>query len=348
MNLIYYNEIQNVINIKNALINEYNNLLQQNNGTSYNQSIGTSQNEVINSIPNTFLQRQRKADDLNNEFSENNPQSPCLIEKGVQCSEEDDENVEYQLNNELERIKMNNDINAYSNNNIINNSTLFEKKNKFEKDNNLIFKINKANINRTKINEILINQQSKQINSNLNSLEPNIINENKNRITRKFDDLDEKSNGGDENNKVNEKETYSLNNVENNNEVKVLKNNKVVYVNNYLLKSPSTSKKLKKLNQVAFIGRSKRSSRFRGVSKNGNQWQVLLMYKKGKSYVGNYSSEELAAKIYDILALKYRGIKARTNFKYTYEQIRKIGEIDFDIKSKNLAVIVNELEIISK
>ena len=72
------------------------------------------------------------------------------------------------------------------------------------------------------------------------------------------------------------------------------------------------------------------------------------MHKRGKSYVGNYNSEELAAKIYDILALKYRGIKARTNFKYTYQQIKKIGEIDFDIKSKNLKDIVTEIEMISE
>ena len=127
---------------------------------------------------------------------------------------------------------------------------------------------------------------------------------------------------------------------ERNNEIKVLKNNKAVYVNSYLLNSPSASKKLKQLNKITFIGKSKRSSKFRGVSKNGNQWQVLLMYKKGKSYVGSYSSEEFAARIYDILAIKLRGVKARTNFKYSYEQIKKIGDNDFDIKSKNINDII--------
>ena len=129
----------------------------------------------------------------------------------------------------------------------------------------------------------------------------------------------------------------------NNNEIKVLKNNKVVYVNTFLLNSYSTSKNIKKLNKIAFIGRNKRSSRYRGVSKNGNQWQVLMMINKNKSYIGSYPSEELAARIYDILALKNRGIKARTNFIYNSNQIKKICDVDIDIKSKNIHDIISNL-----
>ena len=109
------------------------------------------------------------------------------------------------------------------------------------------------------------------------------------------------------------------------------------------MNSHSTAKKIKKFNKIAFVGRSKRSSKFRGVSRNGNQWQVLIMLKRGKSYVGSYNSEELAARIYDILALKYRGVKARTNFKYTSKQINKIREMDIDIKSKNLDDIITQI-----
>ena len=130
---------------------------------------------------------------------------------------------------------------------------------------------------------------------------------------------------------------------ENNNEIKVLKNHKVVYVNTFLLKSYSTSKNIKKFNKIAFFGRNKRSSRFRGVSKNGNQWQVLMMINNNKSYIGSYPSEELAARIYDILSLKNRGMKARTNFKYTSQQIKNICEIDIDIKSKNIYEIISQL-----
>ena len=130
---------------------------------------------------------------------------------------------------------------------------------------------------------------------------------------------------------------------DNNNEVKVFKNNKVVYVNTFLLKSYSTSKNIKKFNKIAFVGRNKRSSRFRGVSKNGNQWQVLMMINKNKSYIGSYPSEELAARIYDILSLKNRGMKARTNFIYTSQQIKKICEINIDIKEKNISETISQL-----
>ena len=130
---------------------------------------------------------------------------------------------------------------------------------------------------------------------------------------------------------------------ENNNEIKVLKNNKVVYVNNILLNSYETSKNIKEFNKIAFVRRNKRSSRFRGVSKNGNQWQVLMMINKKKTYIGNYVSEEFAARIYDILAIKNRGMRARTNFIYSSKQIKNICNINIDIKSKNIYEIISQL-----
>ena len=73
-------------------------------------------------------------------------------------------------------------------------------------------------------------------------------------------------------------------------EIKVMKNNKVVYINSNLDNSFSPSKNLKKLNKIIFIDRGKRGSKYRGVSRNGNQWQVLIMLHKSKSYVGTYSA----------------------------------------------------------
>jgi len=130
---------------------------------------------------------------------------------------------------------------------------------------------------------------------------------------------------------------------DNNNEIKVFKNKKVVYLNTFLLNSYLTSKKIKKLNKITFIGRNKRSSRYRGVSKNGNQWQVLMMINKSKSYIGSYPSEDLAARIYDVLSLKNRGVKARTNFKYNSRQIEKICESEINIKAKNVYEIISKL-----
>lgn len=36
--------------------------------------------------------------------------------------------------------------------------------------------------------------------------------------------------------------------------------------------------------------------------------------KKRKAYIGCYPSEEEAARVYDMMSIKIKGIKARTNF----------------------------------
>ena len=61
-----------------------------------------------------------------------------------------------------------------------------------------------------------------------------------------------------------------------NNEIKVLKNNKVVYINKDLINTYSISRCVKKFKKINFIIRKNRSSKYRGVSKNGNKWQVLF------------------------------------------------------------------------
>ena len=111
---------------------------------------------------------------------------------------------------------------------------------------------------------------------------------------------------------------------ENNNEIKVLNNKKVVYVNSFLLNSYSTYKNKKRLNKLIFLEINRRGSKYRGVSKNSNQYQVQIKINKKNIYIGSYTVEEDAARIYDILTLKFRDIKAKTNFNYSYEQIKKI------------------------
>lgn len=70
--------------------------------------------------------------------------------------------------------------------------------------------------------------------------------------------------------------------------------------------------------------KNRRGSRYRGVSRNGNQWQVLIMVNKKKRYVGSYSMEEEAAKAYDKAALQNHGPKAKTNYDYTDEELKEI------------------------
>lgn len=69
---------------------------------------------------------------------------------------------------------------------------------------------------------------------------------------------------------------------------------------------------------------NRRGSRYRGVSRNGNQWQVLIMVCKKKRYVGSYSNEEEAARAYDKAALQNHGARAKTNFDYVEEELRDI------------------------
>ena len=137
-----------------------------------------------------------------------------------------------------------------------------------------------------------------------------------------------------------EKKIFEL---ETNNEIKVLKNNKIVYVNKDLLNSYSTSRSVKKLKKINFVIRKKRSCKYRGVSKNGNNWQVLIMINHKKYFLGNYPSEDLAARIYDIKAIKSWGVKARTNFFYDKSQIQKIYNKKINIKCDDISDIMAQL-----
>ena len=128
-----------------------------------------------------------------------------------------------------------------------------------------------------------------------------------------------------------------------NNEIKVLKNKKFVYLNKKILYAYSTSRAVKKFQKINFIVGKKRSSKYRGVSKNGNNWQVLIMIKNKKYYLGNYNSEDLAARIYDIQAIKSWGIKARTNFAYDDNQIKKIYNKKINLKCQNISDIISEI-----
>jgi len=130
---------------------------------------------------------------------------------------------------------------------------------------------------------------------------------------------------------------------ETNNEIKVFKNNKVVYINKNLLNKNSASRGIKKLKKINFIITKKRSSKYRGVSKNGNKWQSLIMVNKKNYFLGRYPSEEFAARVYDIQAIKAWGIKAKTNFVYDNNQIKKIYLKKINIKCNDISDIMAQI-----
>ncbi len=46
-----------------------------------------------------------------------------------------------------------------------------------------------------------------------------------------------------------------------------------------------------------------RGSKFRGVSKNKNKWQMMIMISHKKVYIGAIKGEDQAAKFYDHIAI---------------------------------------------
>lgn len=69
---------------------------------------------------------------------------------------------------------------------------------------------------------------------------------------------------------------------------------------------------------------SGRQSKFIGVSKNGNYWQVLKNFNKVKKYIGGYTNELEAAIAYDFYSMVIDHKRARTNFSYTKEEVKEM------------------------
>ncbi len=218
---------------------------------------------------------------------------------------------------------------------IINLSEFKENTTEFELKNNCS---NYSNSGNNDLKEILINKNVNNIGNFIlgNNLNFNNINNNINNII-----VDDEK----ENNILNSTYNNSINDPsnsypeENGNKIKVFKNNKTVYMNSYWIYNPAKKQKAHK-NSLLLNGRS---SKYRGVSRNGNNWQVFLMINRSKTYVGTYPSEEMAARVYDIMSIKYRGIKARTNFIYNNDQMKMINELNVDVKSRNIYEIISKL-----
>ena len=117
--------------------------------------------------------------------------------------------------------------------------------------------------------------------------------------------------------------------IENNNYSLELKYNITnLKINNKIKKEKTSTNKKKNKFKV-----TRKISKYRGVTRNKKKWQVYIWKNKKNNYLGSYSSEKFAAKIYDVMAIKQKGFKAKTNFKYSIMQINAISQINIDINN---------------
>ena len=56
-----------------------------------------------------------------------------------------------------------------------------------------------------------------------------------------------------------------------------------------------------------------RRSRYRGVTRNGGSWQVLMTIQKKKKYIGACRTEEEAGRLFDKYALLIYGLSVRSS-----------------------------------
>lgn len=75
-----------------------------------------------------------------------------------------------------------------------------------------------------------------------------------------------------------------------------------------------------------------RGSKYRGVSRNKNKWQMMIMINQKKVYVGAIGNEHDAAKYYDSIAIICQGLSAKTNFSYDSKKIKQILN-EYDVYS---------------
>ena len=220
-------------------------------------------------------------------------------------------------------------------------------------NNSKLEKVNQLNESRKVVNEKKsepFNYQTNNFKKLLNEYSNNLIQE-ENKNPKFIIDYYKEGNLINNDSKVNNLSTKlkyfhndkNIINFGTSNEIKVFKNKKMVYINRGLLKNYSISRNIKKLKKINFVKRNKTSSNYRGVSRNGSNWQVLIMVNNKRYYIGSYYCEELAARIYDIHAIKKRGIRAKTNFPYNDTQIKNIFEKKINIKCDEISEIMNQI-----
>ena len=286
---------------------------------------------ILNTSKNIFKKNNNIISNLNNLIIKNNlsfdSYFPSLIEKNYKelsflnwkrinynSSEKNNQNLVNMNDNSFEfymNDKIKNEFDLLKNLKKQKGPIFYIYKNYSKNKKNIIFNSKRYNIEKN--NSIFINKSI----TKSNNLKNSIINEDINNNISK-----------ENNEEYNSEKKDNLSNA-----IKIRKNKKMIYMNKSLIKQ-----KIKKNDGI--ICKKKRSSLYRGVSKNGNYWQVIISSKYGKGYVGLFKTQEIAARIYDIISIKNKGIKAKTNFQYNLHQIQNISEENIDYKTKNIEEII--------
>ena len=60
-----------------------------------------------------------------------------------------------------------------------------------------------------------------------------------------------------------------------------------------------------------------RGSLYRGVSRNGKSWQILIMIDSEKIYLCTTDNPHQAAILYDYVIIQAKGLGSKINFEYT-------------------------------
>ena len=81
-----------------------------------------------------------------------------------------------------------------------------------------------------------------------------------------------------------------------------------------------------KRKSIARVRMSNRRSHYTGVFKNGDNWQALISIQKRKTYIGTYTNELEAAKVFDFYSILLNNITATANFDYTKKDIIEMIE----------------------
>ncbi len=94
-----------------------------------------------------------------------------------------------------------------------------------------------------------------------------------------------------------------------NQEIKEFEKNRIFLIKKIKDKNKEIEEDRKRIKKIFY-----RRSKFRGVSMKGKSWQAIIMIDRNKKYIGNFETEEEAAKAYDEYAMKFHKNKARLNF----------------------------------